>query len=148
MEFPVRDNGLDLPAGCTDADGETALGWVRSRKTEEFRDGSWRRVRGVSDLTRNKRQRNVLLQLLGKVKSLDALSSLVNIVDSIGDAVTIDDEMTMSGAIGLAWDLRNVSPAEIPEVTIPVRNYRTENGALVLLPTMSFAEVLAQVWPA
>jgi anionic cell wall polymer biosynthesis LytR-Cps2A-Psr (LCP) family protein len=82
-------------------------------------------MRGVSDLTRNDRQRDVLLQLLGKVKSLDALTSLVDIVESIADAVTIDDGITIGRAIGLAWDMRSVSPGGIVQVTIPVRNHTT-----------------------
>ena len=148
MEFPVRDGALDLPAGCTNADGATALGWVRSRHTQEFRDGRWRTMRGVNDLTRNERQQDVLLKILGKVRSLNTLTSLVDIVESISDAVTIDDGMTIGGTIGLAWEMRNVSPAEIVRVAIPVRNHRTEKRAAVLLPTKSFAEVFAEVWPA
>ena len=149
VEYPVRDGGgLDLPAGCTKADGDTALGWVRSRKTKEFRDGQWRFMQGVNDLTRNERQRDLLLQLLGKVKSMNTLTSLVDIVQSIADAVTIDDGISIGGAIGLAWDLREVSPGGIIQVTISVRHHRTESGAQVLLPKMPFAEVFAEVWPA
>lgn len=148
VRFPVRDENFELPAGCTDADGETALGWVRSRHTEEFTDGEWRAMRGVNDLTRNERQRDLLLQLLGKVRSFNTVASLVKIVDSIADAVTLDDELNVSETIALAWNLRDVSPVEIKQITIPVTNYRTDGGAQVLLPEVPFAEVLAQVWPA
>ncbi len=98
-------------------------------------------------MTRNERQRDVLLQLLGNVKCLDSLTSLVGIVESIADAVTIDDGITIGRAIGLMWDMRGVSPGEIVQVTIPVRNHRTSGGAAVLLPTKSFAEVFAESWP-
>ena len=41
----LREGGVDLlPAGCSTADGETALSWIRSRTTQEFVDGEWRFV--------------------------------------------------------------------------------------------------------
>ena len=90
VDYPVREKRLKLPAGCSTADGATSLLWVRSRKTEEFVDGEWRRMSGVNDITRNERQQDVLLQILASVRSLDTFTSLIDIVDSIADAVTID----------------------------------------------------------
>ena len=147
VEHEVREKRMSIPAGCSTVDGATALLWVRSRRTEEFVDGQWRRMSGVNDLTRNDRQQEVLIQILREVRSLENLGSLVDIVDSIADAVTIDDGMTLGGAIGLAWDLRAVAPQEIRRLTIPVRHFRTESGAQVLLAKEPFADVLAAVWP-
>lgn len=148
VDNPVRDGErLALPAGCTTAGGDTALAWVRSRKTEELVNGEWQRMAGVNDLTRNERQQDVLLQMLGKVKSLDTLTSLVGIVESIADAVTIDEGISVTDAIGIAWDLRDVAPREIVRVKIPVENFRTQGGAAVLIPTMSFAELFAEYLP-
>ena len=145
----VRDqiSGLSLPAGCSKADGETALTWVRSRKTQEYRDGRWQRIQDVTALTRDDRQRDVLLQVLGKVKSLGTLGSLVDIVDSIADAVTIDDGITVGRAIGLAWGLRSTSPEGIVQITIPVSRHKTSEGANVFFPTQSFADVFSAYWP-
>ncbi len=56
--------------------------------------------------------------------------------------------MTLGGAIGLAWDLREVSPSEIRRLAVPVRHYRTETGAQVLLAKEPFADTLATVWSA
>lgn len=148
VENPVREKELELPAGCSIADGATALLWVRSRRTEEFVDGAWRRMSGVNDITRNQRQQELLLELLRKVRSLEGLTSLVEIVDSVADAVTIDDGITLGSAIGLAWDLREFEPGEIRRLTVPVRHYRTESGVQVLLATEQFADVLATAWPA
>ena len=75
------------------------------------------------------------------------LTSLISIVDSVSNAVTIDEGITVSGAIGVAWDLRSAAPREIIKVTIPVRNHRTEGGASVLLPATSFEEVFTEYWP-
>ncbi len=146
-DYALRDKNFALPEGCTDADGLTALRWVRSRRTEQFVDGRWERVPGVSDLTRNERQQEVLIQMLGKVRSLDALTSLVEIVSSISDAVTIDEGISLTDAIGLAWDLRDTRPSDIRRITIPVRFHRTEGGASVLLPETSFEDVFAEYWP-
>jgi len=148
VENAVRESDLGLAAGCSEADGDTTLLWVRSRRTEELVDGTWQRMSGVSDITRNERQQDVMIQILREVRSLDNLASLVDIVDSIADAVTIDDDITLGRAIGLAWDLRETAPNEIRRITIPVRHHRTESGRQVLLAKQKFADVLAEVWPA
>jgi LCP family protein required for cell wall assembly len=147
VENRIREDALELPAGCTTADGATALLWVRSRNTREFIDGRWRTLRGVNDLTRNERQQDVLIQLLGKLNSFDAITSLSEIGASIADAVTIDDGISLSNLISLAWRLRGTDPDDVRRVTIPVRDHVTGGGAQVLLPTKSFAEVFAEVWP-
>jgi LCP family protein required for cell wall assembly len=147
VDNPVRERLLNVPAGCTQVNGQIALTWMRSRHTEEFVDGQWRTMPGVNDLKRNERQRDLLIQLLSKVKSLDALTSLTDIVESISDAVRIDEDMTVTRAIGLAWDLRSVAPRDIIKVTIPVRNHRTEGGAAVLLPKSKFEEIFKDYWP-
>jgi LCP family protein required for cell wall assembly len=55
LDHAVRDGpGMPvlLPEGCTRADGEQMLAWVRSRHTQELIDGEWRTVPGVNDLHR------------------------------------------------------------------------------------------------
>ncbi len=146
VDNPTKDKKWQLPAGCSEADGETTLGWVRSRKTKELVNGRWKSMSGVSDLTRNERQRDVIIKLLGKVKSLDTFTSLVEIAGSISDAVTIDDGITITDAIGIAWDLRNVTTSNISKIAIPIRHYVTDGGAAVLVPTKSFDEILAEYW--
>ena len=148
VDYPVREKRLALPAGCSTADGATSLLWVRSRRTEEFVDGEWRRMSGVNDITRNERQQDVLLQILASVRSLDTFTSLIDIVDSIADAVTIDDGISLGSAIGLAWDLRDVAPRSIIRLKIPVRHFTTDGGARVLLAKERFSDLLAEVWPA
>ena len=105
------------------------------------------RIQDVTALTRDDRQRDVLLQVLGKVKSLGTLGSLVDIVDSIADAVTIDDGITVGETIGLAWGLRSTSPEGIVQITIPVSRHKTSEGANVFFPTQSFADVFSAYWP-
>ncbi len=150
---PTRDTNIGLvdwwrlEPGCNRADGATALGWVRSRHTIELVDGSWRTVQGVSDLTRNKRQQDVILQMLAKARSFSSVGDLLATIESLTDAVTIDDGLSMREAAELAWDARSINPDEIYRLEIPVENHVTESGAAVLLPTAPFNEVLAVAYP-
>ncbi len=152
VDHPTRDTneGLadwELPAGCTRADGETALGWVRSRHTIQLIDGRWRTMPGVSDLTRNKRQQDVLLQMLAKARGFNSLGKLTATIESLTDTFTIDEELSLRDAANLAWDARAIHPDRIHRLEIPVENHTTSAGAQVLLPSASFTSVLAGAYP-
>jgi LCP family protein required for cell wall assembly len=146
---PVRDIKafLDLPAGCTNATGEQALAWVRSRSTEELVNGVWRTVPGVNDLTRNKKQQDVILAMFAKLKNFDSPSQLSAIVESLTNEFTLDDQLGIADVIALAWSLRSLNVDEITRISIPVRDFRTEDDALVLVPTVSFADLLTEERP-
>ncbi|MEL7156606.1 MAG: LCP family protein [Actinomycetota bacterium] len=144
VEYPVRDgNGLQLPAGCTLADGETTLLWVRSRTTQELVDGRWRTMPGVSDLTRNQRQQDLILSMLSRASEFDSPAALTGFVQSLGDTFVLDDGLGMREAVDLAWTHRDLRPDDFERLTIPVQPHETTAGAQVLLPTASFSEVLA-----
>lgn len=149
VDRAVRDakSFLDLPAGCTNASGEQALAWVRSRSTEEFRNGAWRTMPGVNDLTRNDRQQDVILAMFAKLKRFDSPSQLASIVESLSNEFTLDDQLGVGDAIQLAWSLRSLKAAEITRIRIPVRDFTTEGGDRVLLPTSSFSELLRAARP-
>lgn len=144
VDHPVRDGAFSLPAGCTMASGDQALGWVRSRKTEELVDGDWRRMVGVSDLTRNQRQQEVLLQLLGRVGSFGTVANLYAFADGVGDSVTLDDGLSPVDGVRLAWDLRGRG-GDVQRLTIPVQGMVTSGGAQVLVATEPFATTLDAV---
>jgi LCP family protein required for cell wall assembly len=149
VDYAVRDakSFLDLPAGCSSADGAQALAWVRSRSTQEYVDGRWRTMAGVNDLTRNERQQDVLIQMFAKMREFGSPGELTKKVRSLTDAFTLDDGLRLTAAIDLAWDLRNSSIDEFVRVTIPVIDFLTDDGAQVLLPTQSFDQVLAAARP-
>lgn len=148
LDHPVRDSDaeLALPAGCTTATGAQALGWVRSRKTQELVDGQWRTMRGVSDLTRNERQQDVLLQMLIKLKGFRSLGDLLDTLTALAGAFTVDEGLSVTDAANLAWDQRGLDAGDIVRVRIPVENYTTSGGAAVLLPTRSFTELLGEAY--
>ena len=149
LPYAVRDPKaeLSLPAGCTLATGAQTLGWVRSRTTEELIDGTWRVQPGVSDLTRNARQQELILDLLAKLRDFDSPSDLTRKVRSLTDLFTFDDQLGVTDAISLAWDLRGMDISAFHRLQIPVTNHLTDGGAQVLLPTMSFSELLAEIYP-
>lgn len=144
VDHPVReDTRLDLPAGCSQVDGRMALGWVRSRKTQELVDGRWRTMPEVSDLTRNQRQQDLILDVAGRAGSFGSPAELSRFVASLSDAFTLDDRLGLSGAAELAWSNRHLRPEDVVRLTVPVEPYTTSGGAQVLLPTTPFADVLA-----
>ena len=149
VDNAVRDrkSELDLPAGCTNALGAQALAWVRSRSTQELRDGRWQVMPRVNDLTRTERQQDVILDMFSKLQSFDTVADLSRIVRSVSEAFTLDDQLGMADAISLAWGLRGLSPGDIVRIEIPVESFETPEGANVLLPTTSFDQLLSGALP-
>ena len=89
VDYPTRDAkshlNIETP-GCFVADGETTLAWVRSRHTEQFIDGEWKRV-AASDFSRQSREQNVLFQLARKLSSYSSVGSLTTALDNLSYAV-------------------------------------------------------------
>jgi LCP family protein required for cell wall assembly len=147
VENRVRDRKaeLDLPAGCTQASGAQALAWVRSRSTLEYVDGVWRTMDNVSDLTRNERQQDVILAMLEKASGFDSPQELAGVVRSVSNAFTLDDQLGISEAINVAWDLRGLDTRDIIRLKLPVENHETTIGGLpaqVLVATTPFDRLL------
>jgi anionic cell wall polymer biosynthesis LytR-Cps2A-Psr (LCP) family protein len=144
-EYPVRDakSQLDMPAGCTQADGAQTLAWVRSRHTQQLVNGSWSSVPGASDLLRNQHQQEVLLQLFAKVKTFRSPSELTTKAASLADSFVLDDSLSISKAVNLAWGLRGIDVEDIRRIELPVRLTRSTSGQSILVLTEPFDEVLA-----
>ena len=124
------------------ADGSTTLNWIRSRKTQEYVDGRWRRVSNVSDLTRNERQRELILTVFQRAAEFSSPQEMTAVVSSMADAFVLDDGLGLGAAVDLAWNNRGLDPNTIIRPTIPITDHRTERGAAVLIPTKSFQDVL------
>ena len=150
VEYARRDRRakLDIEAGCTSADGATALAWVRSRQPQEFVDGRWRTVAGSSDLLRIGHQQEVLLQLLAKLNNFASPTDLARKVDELSAAFTLDEGLGIGEAIMLAWGLRSLDIGSVNRLEIPVVYSTTQQGQLVLRPTMPFDEVFAELYPS
>lgn len=150
VENPVRDDKsfLDLPAGCSQADGSQALAWVRSRRTEELVDGTWQKVAGVSDFTRQRNQQEMLFKIAGKLNSFASFSSFSEVAQSLASTVALDEGFSFGDAVSLAWGLRGLQSSDVLRVSVTVRNYVTPAGAWVLVPTAEYNERLALYYPA
>jgi LCP family protein required for cell wall assembly len=144
VDYPVRDteSELSLPAGCTNASGEQALAWVRSRHTEQKTGGGWRSMPGASDLSRNQHQQDVILELFKKLKRFDSPSDLTTSASSLADTFILDDQLSLAEAVDLAWRIRAIDLVDINRLEIPVRLARSKSGQSILIATDSFDTVL------
>lgn len=149
FEQPTRDrkSHFEVPAGCIEASGELALAWVRSRHTQILVNGSWTTVTGVDDFSRQNNQQDVLWLLAEKVASFESVTSFGSLVASTGAAVRIDESWTFAELARDIWDHRSISQNDVIRIELEVDNYRTEQGAAVLVPTVSFTDLLAEVYP-
>jgi LCP family protein required for cell wall assembly len=137
-DHAVRDTNpglkdFEMPAGCSVADGATALGWVRSRKTQILVDGAWQRMPGVTDLTRNERQQNLLIGALERLKVIRDVNQLAAVVERLSGAFTIDEGLGLRDAIGIAWDLRSISSADIHRPSLDVSFSTNDAGESILI---------------
>ena len=144
VDYPVRDamSKLSLPAGCTNASGEQALAWVRSRHTQQLIGGTWRSMPGASDLSRNQNQQDVILELFKKLKRFDSPTDLTASVASLADTFVLDDQLGLGDAVDLAWRMRAIDLEDINRFEVPVRLARSKSGQSILIATESFDRVL------
>ncbi len=105
-------------------------------------------MQNVSDLSRNERQQDVLLQMFSKLSEFSSPNDLTGTVRSLTDAFTLDDHLGITDAISLAWDLRDIDPDSFVSLEIPVDMQRASTGASILVPTESFDQVLATAYPS
>lgn len=99
LEEPLRDrkSGADFEPGCHHMDGTEALSYVRSREGRR------------SDYARVERQQIFLRELADRATSLSVLSNplrLRNVVTSVSEGLTVDEELTVGRMLELANGLR------------------------------------------
>jgi LCP family protein required for cell wall assembly len=144
VDNAVRDaqSQLDLPAGCTHANGEQTLAWLRSRHTQELTETGWHTVEGVSDLTRNERQREFMIAMLGTLSDVTSPDDVTAIARTVAPYVTVDSGLGFLDAVGLAWSLRGLGTSTIRTLEVPVAYTTTEGGAEVLIATEDVAAIV------
>ncbi len=145
VENDVRDRRalLELSAGCTQATGEQTLAWLRSRRTQELTEDGWRTMSGVSDLTRNERQREFMVSMMGQLADFSSPQDIASMAQTVAPFVTIDSNLTFLDAVGLAWTMRGISSGSITELEIPVRYTTTDDGAAVLISLVDVADLVS-----
>jgi len=121
------------------------VGWATSRTTEVFCDGTWV-AEATTALDRDRRQRDLLLQLLGKLKGFDSVTSLGALGGALAGTFVLDDTLSLPDAVALAWSLRSLRPEAVHTLTIPTVS-SSRNGVFVLLPARPLARVLVDAYP-
>jgi len=142
---PVRDlrSGLELPAGCTVADGPQTLAWLRSRSTQELTDNGWRPLPGMNDLVRNERQREFLIDLMGQLSDFSSPQDIASTASAVAPYVTVDSQLSLVGAVDFAWSLRGLGSGAVEELEVPVYD-DVAGGAAVLRASEPVDEIVAE----
>ena len=141
---------FELQKGCQIVNGSTALNWIVSRNTEILvgekildengEDASeWKKMDGVSDLSRNERQQYVILQLLKRLNDFESLTDLNNFINTLEDSFVIDENLTLSSAINTLWNFRNIDFSSINKIAIPTSPFELEDGRQVLIISENFS---------
>jgi LCP family protein required for cell wall assembly len=145
LQRAVRDEKaqLQLPAGCTLASGAETLAWLRSRNTQELTADGWRVIPGVSDLTRNQRQREFLLSMMGSLGDFGSPQDVASVAQTVAPYVTVDADLSIIDAVSLAWTMRGLGQGSVRQLDVPVTDTTSPAGAAVLLPSVDISEVVA-----
>jgi LCP family protein required for cell wall assembly len=146
VERPVRDRraNLSLPAGCTLADGDQTLAWLRSRRTQELTDNGWRTIPGVNDLVRNERQRAFLIDMMGEVSDFSSPQDVAQAAQAVAPYVTVDSDLSLRDAVDIAYTMRGLRSGAVVELSVPVYDDQTTGGAAVLRPSTPVDEIVAE----
>ncbi len=144
---------FEIQKGCNDLNGEIALNWIVSRNTEIL-DGeklidengedvsSWKPMPGVSDLTRIKKQQQLILSMMQSINEFNSFNDFLNFVNALENAFTIDQNISIIEASSLVWDFREIDFNKVKKLTVPTYNYTTENGAQVLILDQNFYDFI------
>lgn len=123
---PARDvyTGLDVPeAGCRELDGVQALEYVRSRhyRWYDAESDRWRED-PLQDLNRIKRQQYFVRSLADAALDRGASNPVVayRLLDDVSGALRKDPQLGEGDLKGLINAFRDLDPASIEMVTIPV----------------------------
>lgn len=120
------DAGLNVNAGYQTLDGPTALAYARARKGTNMNG---------SDLQRATRQQELIGAMVRSVLSKDVLTNvpaLMSFLDAATSSLTVDPGLSqLTDMAGLALSLRNLEPANISFMTVPVATAPSDKNRVV-----------------
>ena len=130
---PISDPlaGIDLPAGCQDLDGRSALGYVRTRATPR------------ADLDRMTNQRAFMGALMHRAASPAVLLNPLRwypMASAAADAVTVDDGAHVWDLARLAWALHG----PVTTTTVPIGDFASSDAGSVVVWDADLAKRLFQ----
>jgi LCP family protein required for cell wall assembly len=120
-------SGLDLPAGTSHLDGDTALEYVRAREFDP----------ATGDLGRIQRQQKFMAAMLNKAESAGVLLNppkLYSFLKAVASSLTTDSGFGTSQMLRLADRLHSMSPKNVDLLTVPLSDtaYASPDGSAVL----------------
>jgi hypothetical protein len=83
--------------------------------------------------------------MAGRAANFSSPNALVNRLSAVASSVRLDSEWSFGQAVGAGWRYRGISKDDVRRFTIEVRDFRSPQGAAVLLPAVTFTEQLAKV---
>ncbi len=120
------DAGLNVAAGYQTLDGPTALAYARARKGTNMNG---------SDLQRAARQQQLIAAMVQAVLSKNVLTNvpaLMSFLDAATSSLTVDPGLSqLTDMAGLALSLRNLKPANISFMTVPVATAPSDPNRVV-----------------
>lgn len=147
FDHPTLDQKAQLDiaeSGCRMADGHTALAFARSRNARQLVDGEWRSA-WSSDTIRQKHQRELLLQMAGRLRD-SSLIDLVSSFQTLSHTFRLDSGWSIAEAVGLAWRYHDLDLSLVTQLRVAVDGYQTPLGELVGVPKRLFNEILSEWW--
>ncbi|NHN32994.1 LCP family protein [Paenibacillus agricola] len=110
MRYVDNEDGtnIDLKQGVATLNGKEVLDFVRYRKSNRNTEES-------SDLERNERQQQVLNELLSSLKSVDGVTKLGSIIETVGNQISTDvPSLQLRDLIRTYFDISPANVAYIP----------------------------------
>lgn len=129
-----KNSGIDLPQGVSTISGPQALAFVRQR--HGLPEG---------DIDRIKRQQRFITAVVQKAKSERNPATVNTILEKVTSSITVDSGLSGIALAKLANRLKNLPPADIRFVTIPIANSNASatlsNGQIVSYVKLNMTKV-------
>jgi anionic cell wall polymer biosynthesis LytR-Cps2A-Psr (LCP) family protein len=120
--------GLDVPGGPQTFDGTTALAFLRART------GTGNGLELGSDLARIERQQQLIDALATQVRATDLLAdpgTLMPVLTAVSRSLSVSDGLGLRDLAGIALALKDVDPAALAPVTVPVASAPQDEDRVV-----------------
>ncbi len=135
IAFTSHHGSFDFAQGKITLSGEEALGFVRERYA--FDDGDYQRARNQQIYLKG-----LLSQMLSK-ETLTNPGKITATFDALKPYLIVDQDLTLTKAAGLGYDMRNIRKGDISFFTSPTLGTGTSgDGQSIVLPDWAEIELL------
>ena len=84
-----------------------------------------------------------MVSMLSRLSDFGSPQDIAAVAQAVAPNVTVDDELTLVDAVGLAWTMRGLGTGSVNTLEVPVANFTTAWGAQVLVATVDVSEIVA-----